>query len=70
MTEERACYYAKALAHSMGITFYLVRSREGRFLAVQIPSDDCEIRATVMPSDRVDDGAQFRHGQIPEAAEV
>ena len=47
MTEERARHYAKALARSMGITFYVVRSREGRFLAVQIPSDDCEILATV-----------------------
>ena len=46
MTEERARYYAKALARNMGITFYVVRSREGRFLAVQIPSDDCEILAT------------------------
>jgi len=46
MTEERARHYAKALARNMGITFYVVRSREGRFLAVQIPSDDCEILAT------------------------
>jgi hypothetical protein len=35
MTEERARHYAEALAHSMGITFYVVRSREGRFLTVQ-----------------------------------
>ena len=49
MTEERARHYAKALARGMGITFYVVRSRKGRFLAVQIPSDDCEIRATVAP---------------------
>ena len=40
MTKERARHYAKALAQGMGITFYVVRSREGRFLAVQIPSDD------------------------------
>ena len=49
MTEERAHHYAKALARGMGITFYAVRSREGRFLAVQMPSEDCEILATVMP---------------------
>src|ERR1700739_4108272 len=49
MTEERARHYAKALARGMGITFYVVRSRQGRFLAVQIPSDDCEILATVAP---------------------
>ena len=45
MTEEKARHYAKTLARNMGITFYAVRSREGRFLAVQIPSDDCEILA-------------------------
>jgi len=39
MTEERARHYAETLAHSMGITFYVVRSREGRFLTVQTPSD-------------------------------
>ena len=68
MTEKRACYYAKALAHSMGITFYLVRSREGRFLAVQIPSDDCEILATVMPPGSVDEGAQSRREQTRSVA--
>lgn len=47
MTEEKARYYAEALAQSMGITFYVVRNRGGRFLAVQIPSDDREIVATV-----------------------
>jgi hypothetical protein len=46
MSEERARHYAKALALSMGVTFYAVRSREGRFLAVQVPSDDCKIVAT------------------------
>lgn len=34
MTEERARYYAKALAESMGITFYAVRSHKGHFLVV------------------------------------
>ena len=49
MTEERARHYAEMLAQSMGITFNVVRSREGRFLAVQMPSDDCEVVATFMP---------------------
>ena len=49
MTEEKARYYAQKLAQSMGITFYVVRNGEGRFLAVQIPSDGYEIVATVTP---------------------
>ena len=49
MSEERARHYAKALAQSLGITFYVVRSREGRFLPVQIPSVDYEALATVRP---------------------
>ena len=53
MTEESARYYAKALARSMGVSFYAVRSREGRFLGLQIPSDDCEILAKVTPPARV-----------------
>ena len=63
MTEERARHYAKALAGGMGITFYVVRSREGRFLAVQIPSDDCEILATVAPPRSMRDTPQFGHEQ-------
>jgi hypothetical protein len=49
MTEERARANAKVLALGMGITFYVVRSREGRFLPVQLPSDDCEILASIAP---------------------
>ena len=63
MTEERARHYAKALARNMGIAFYVVRSREGRFLAVQIPSDDCEIRATVAPPRSMRDTPRFGHEQ-------
>jgi hypothetical protein len=37
----------------MGITFYVVRSPEGRFLPVQIPSVDCEVLATVTPPEDV-----------------
>jgi hypothetical protein len=43
MTEEQARANAKGLALGMGITFYVVHSREDRFLPVQLPSDDCEI---------------------------
>jgi hypothetical protein len=49
MTEEQASANAEALAISMGITFYVVRTREGDFLAVQTPSDDHEIVATIAP---------------------
>jgi hypothetical protein len=63
MTEERARHYAKVLARGMGVTFYVVRSHAGRFLAVQIPSDDCEILATVAPPRSVRDSPQFRHEQ-------
>jgi len=54
MTEDKACHYAEALAQSMGITFYVVWSHEGGFLPVQIPSDSCEILATVKPPSSVD----------------
>jgi hypothetical protein len=59
MTKERARHYAEALAHSMGITFYVVRSREGRFLTVQTPSVDCEILATVAPPDSLKDATRL-----------
>ena len=49
MTEDRARHYARVLARGMDVTFYVVHSREGCFLAVQIPSDDCEILTTVTP---------------------
>ena len=68
MTEERARHYAEALARNMSITFYVVRSREGRFLAVQIPSDDCEILATVAPPRSVGDIRQFRREHARRAA--
>jgi len=37
----------------MGITFNVIRSREGRYLSVQIPSDDCEIFTSVTPPSSV-----------------
>jgi hypothetical protein len=49
MTEDNARHYARTLADGMGITFYVIRSREGGFLPVQIPSDGCEILATIKP---------------------
>jgi hypothetical protein len=52
----------------MGVTFYAVRSREGRFLAVQIPSDDCEILATVVPPRSVRDIRRFHREQARRAA--
>jgi hypothetical protein len=55
MTEEKARHCAKNLAQGMGITFYVVRSREGCFLTVQQPSDDCEILARVTPQSSVHD---------------
>ena len=67
MTEERARHYAKSLARNMGITFYVVRSREGRFLAVQITSNDCEILARITPPATAHD-PQFGHEQNRRAA--
>ena len=68
MTKERARYYAKALARSMGVTFYAVRSRAGRFMAVQIPSDECEILAKITPPASAHDVPQFGHEQTRRAA--
>jgi hypothetical protein len=50
MTEEQARSRAEAVALAMGITFYVVRSREGGFASVQIPPEDCEIVAEIAPS--------------------
>jgi hypothetical protein len=52
MTEEQAGSHAEALATSMGITFYVVRSAEGEFMPAQLPLEDCEILATIAPSGR------------------
>lgn len=68
MTEKRASYYAEALARNMGITFYAVRSREGRFMAAQIPSDDCEILATVTPRGGANESPQVGSEQTKRAA--
>ena len=68
MTEERARHYAKELARNMDITFYVVCSGEGRFLAVQIPSNDCEILATFTPSGDVPAAPQLCHEQTRRAA--
>lgn len=55
MTEEQARSHAAALAQGLGITFYVIRSREGRFLPVQLPAEDCEILATVKPPRSIHD---------------
>jgi hypothetical protein len=65
MTEDRARYYAKALARSVGVTFYAVRSRQGRFLAVQVPSDDCQILEEFTPP-RSMSHARQTHGRERE----
>ena len=49
MTEQEARERAERLAFAMGITFYVVCSREGDFQPVQTPSDDCEVVATILP---------------------
>jgi len=55
MTEDEARNQAEGLALSMGITFFVVRAPDGDFLPVQLPSDDCEIIATVEPPERPND---------------
>jgi hypothetical protein len=49
MTEEQARSHAQTLALAMGITFYVVRNREGEFASVQRPPEDCEIVAEIAP---------------------
>ena len=49
MTQNEARRQADALANAMGITFYVVRNREGDFPPVQQPPDDFEIVTTVAP---------------------
>jgi hypothetical protein len=41
MTEQEAHRHAEALAYGMGITIYVVRTRDGDVLPVQQPSEDC-----------------------------
>ena len=55
MTEGQARRSAEALALAMGITFYVVRNHAGDFSAVQLPSDDSEILATVLPPTSIHD---------------
>lgn len=68
MTEEKARHYAKVLSRGMGVTFHAVRSRQGSFLAVQIPSDDCEILATIRPPRGVNRSRLSRREQPRRAA--
>ena len=57
MTEQKAHRHAEAIAHSIGITIYVVGTCEGDFLPVQQPPEDCEIITTYAPPDSV--GRQF-----------
>jgi hypothetical protein len=49
MNEEKARADAEALASALGITFYVVRSSDGRFSAVQLPTAESEIIARFEP---------------------
>jgi hypothetical protein len=49
MTEEKARANAEALASALGIVFYIVRSADGQFSAVQLPTPECETIAAVEP---------------------
>jgi hypothetical protein len=49
MSEEKARSDAEALASALGITFYVVRSEDGHFSAVQRPTAKSEIIATIEP---------------------
>jgi hypothetical protein len=49
MTEEKARADAEALVSALGIAFYVVKSQEGNFSAVQLPSEESEIVATIEP---------------------
>jgi hypothetical protein len=49
MTEEQARSRAEVVALAMGITFYVVRSRDGGLSAVQMSSQHCEVVATIAP---------------------
>lgn len=63
MTEEQARSDAEALASALGITFYVVRSSDNRFQAVQLPPAESEIIATIEPPDAprsFDDAPGFR----------
>jgi hypothetical protein len=64
MTEEQAQRSAEALALAMGITFYVVRTRDGDFSAVQLPPDDSEIIATVPPPTSVHDRGLGSHRDV------
>ena len=59
MTEDDARRHVDALANAVGITFYVVRNREGDFQPVQAPLDDCEIVATVAPPASVHETPHF-----------
>jgi hypothetical protein len=55
MSEVIARSDAEALATALGITFFIVRSYDGYYSAVQQPPPECEIIAAVEPFNRSDD---------------
>jgi hypothetical protein len=62
VTEGQARRSADALA--MGITFYVVRNRNGEFSAVQLPPDDGEVVATVLPPTSIHDRGLGSHRDV------
>jgi hypothetical protein len=54
MSEEKARSDAEALAMALGITFFIVRSHDGHYSAVQQPPPECEIIAAIEPVHRPD----------------
>jgi hypothetical protein len=71
VTEDQVQRSAEALALTRGITFYVVRNRDGDFSAVQLPPDGSEIIATVRPSPSVHDRGLGRHRDLepPEGSD-
>jgi hypothetical protein len=66
MSEEKARRDAQALASALGIAFHVVRGADGRFSAVQLPTTESEIIATIRPPAEersLDDGRGF--GEMP-----
>jgi hypothetical protein len=49
MSEEKARNDAEALASALGITFYVVRSSDGHFSAVQLVTAESEILDVIEP---------------------
>jgi hypothetical protein len=66
MTEEKARAAAEALASALGISFFVVKSEDGNFSAVQLPSDESEIIAAVEPPSQRPPGNVWGFGDRTE----